>query len=183
MDKKWWLLYCWVWKRNKEYEERVLLIVLVVIDCGVGTTVNTTILLMYILIYIMFNFCLLKNPWKSWWWWCVSNQSGTNLRICPRPCWIQWLKKIIYVLPKVFEKNGPKQYVRGGIPSFYWGTLYNWASRRDSDSCLSSIIIFSWNHYPILFFSFMYSILLFQNNFHLIANSSRRVDIHSLSYI
>ena len=132
MDKKWWLLYCWVWKRNKEYEERVLLLVLVVIDCGVGTTVNTTILLIYILIYIIFIFCLLKNPWKSWWWWCVSNQSGTNLRICPRPCWIQWLKKIIYVLPKVFEKNGPKQYVRGGIPSFYWGTLYNWASRRDS---------------------------------------------------
>ena len=132
MDKKWWLLYCWGWKRNEECEERVLLIVLVVIDCGVSTTVNTTILLIYILIYIMFNFCLLKNPWKSWWWWCVSNQSGTNLRICPRPCWIQWLKKIIYVLPKVFEKNGPKQYVRGGIPSFYWGTLYNWASRRDS---------------------------------------------------
>ena len=121
MDKKWWLLYCWVWKRNKEYEERVLLIVLVVIDCGVGTTVNTTILLMYILIYIMFNFCLLKYPWKSWWWWCVSNQSGTNLRICPRPCWIQWLKKIIYVLPKVFEKNGPKQYVRGVSPPFIGG--------------------------------------------------------------
>ena len=133
MDKKWWLLYCRRWKRNKEYEERVLLIVVVVIDCGVSTTVNTTILLIYILIYIMFNFCLLKNPWKSWWWWCVSNQSGTHLRICPRPCWIQWLKKIIYVLPKVFEKNGPKQYVRGGIPSFYWGTLYNWASRRDSE--------------------------------------------------
>ena len=133
MDKKWWLLYCWGWKKNKEYEERVLLIVVVVIDCGVSTTVNTTILLIYILIYIIFIFCLLKNPWKSWWWWCVSNQSGTNLRICPRPCWIQWLKKIIYVLPKVFEKNGPKQYVRGGIPSFYWGALYNWASRRDSE--------------------------------------------------
>ena len=132
MDKKWWLLYCWGWKKKTESEERVLLIVVVVIDCGVSTTVNTTILLIYILIYIMFIFCLLKNPWKSWWWWCVSNQSGTNLRICPRPCWIQWLKKIIYVLPKVFEKNGPKQYVRGGIPSFYWGTLYNWASRRDS---------------------------------------------------
>ena len=121
MDKKWWLLYCWGWKKKTEYEERVQLIVLVVIDCGVSTTVNTTILLIYILIYIIFIFCLLKNPWKSWWWWCVSNQSGTNLRICPRPCWIQWLKKIIYVLPKVFEKNGPKQYVRGGIPSFYWG--------------------------------------------------------------
>ena len=123
MDKKWWLLYCWVWMRNKEYEERVLLIVLVVIDCGVSTTVNTTILLIYILIYIMFNFCLLKNPWKSWWWWCVSNQSGTNLRICPRPCWIQWLKKIIYVLPKVFEINAnlcnenyvPVSLIRGNM--------------------------------------------------------------------
>ena len=86
-----------------------------------STTVNTTILLIYILIYIIFIFCLLKNPWKSWWWWCVSNQSGTNLRICPRPCWIQWLKKIIYVLPKVFEKNGPKQYVRGVSPPFIGG--------------------------------------------------------------
>ena len=64
MDKKWWLLYCRGWKKKTEYEERVLLIVVVVIDCGVSTTVNTTILLIYILIYIMFNFCLLKNPWK-----------------------------------------------------------------------------------------------------------------------
>ena len=64
MDKKWWLLYCRRWKRKTEYEERVLLIVVVVIDCGVSTTVNTTIILIYILIYIMFNFCLLKNPWK-----------------------------------------------------------------------------------------------------------------------
>ena len=64
MDKKWWLLYCRGWKKNKESKERVLLIVVVVIDCGVSTTVNTTILLIYILIYIIFIFCLLKNPWK-----------------------------------------------------------------------------------------------------------------------
>ena len=61
IDKKWWLLYCRGWKKNKECEERVLLIVVVVIDCGVSTTVNTTILLIYILIYIIFIFCLLKS--------------------------------------------------------------------------------------------------------------------------
>ena len=59
MDKKWWLLYCWVWKRNEESEERVLLIVLVVIDCGVSTTVNTTILLIYMLSTIYIVECLL----------------------------------------------------------------------------------------------------------------------------
>ena len=61
MDKKWWLLYCWVWKRNEESEERVLLIVLVVIDCGVSTTVNTTILLIYMLSTICVVDCLLKT--------------------------------------------------------------------------------------------------------------------------
>ena len=64
MDKKWKLLYCWEWKKNKECEERVLLIVVVVIDYGVSTRVNTTILLIYILIYIMFIFCLLKKSLK-----------------------------------------------------------------------------------------------------------------------
>ena len=61
MDKKWWLLYCWGWKKNKECEERVLLIVLVVIDCGVSTTVNTTILLIYMLSTICVVDCLLKT--------------------------------------------------------------------------------------------------------------------------
>ena len=61
MDKKWWLLYCWVWKKNKECEERVLLIVVVVIDCGVSTTVNTTILLIYMLSTICAVDCLLKT--------------------------------------------------------------------------------------------------------------------------
>ena len=61
MDKKWWLLYCWGWKRNEESEERVLLIVLVVIDCGVSTTVNTTILLIYMLSTICVIDCLLKT--------------------------------------------------------------------------------------------------------------------------
>ena len=61
MDKKWWLLYCWGWKKNKECEERVLLIVVVVIDCGVSTTVNTTILLIYMLSTICVIDCLLKT--------------------------------------------------------------------------------------------------------------------------
>ena len=61
MDKKWWLLYCMGWKRSKEYEERVQLIVLVVIDCGVSTTVNTTILLIYMLSTICVVDCLLKT--------------------------------------------------------------------------------------------------------------------------
>ena len=61
MDKKWWLLYCWEWKKNEESEERVLLIVLVVIDCGVSTTVNTTILLIYMLSTICVVDCLLKT--------------------------------------------------------------------------------------------------------------------------
>ena len=61
MDKKWWLLYCWGWKRNEESEERVLLIVVVVIDCGVSTTVNTTILLIYMLSTICVIDCLLKT--------------------------------------------------------------------------------------------------------------------------
>ena len=61
MDKKWWLLYCWGWKKNKECEERVLLIVVVVIDCGVSTTVNTTILLIYMLSTICVVDCLLKT--------------------------------------------------------------------------------------------------------------------------
>ena len=61
MDKKWWLLYCWGWKENKESEERVLLIVVVVIDCGVSSTVNTTILLIYMLSTICVVDCLLKT--------------------------------------------------------------------------------------------------------------------------
>ena len=61
MDKKWKLLYCWGWKKNKECEERVLLIVVVVIDCGVSTTVNTTILLIYMLSTICVVDCLLKT--------------------------------------------------------------------------------------------------------------------------
>ena len=61
MDKKWWLLYCRGWKKNKESEERVLLIVVVVIDCGVSTTVNTTILLIYMLSTICVIDCLLKT--------------------------------------------------------------------------------------------------------------------------
>ena len=61
MDKKWWLLYCRGWKKNEECEERVLLIVLVVIDCGVSTTVNTTILLIYMLSTICVVDCLLKT--------------------------------------------------------------------------------------------------------------------------
>ena len=61
MDKKWWLLYCRVWKSNEESEERVLLIVVVVIDCGVSTTVNTTILLIYMLSTICVVDCLLKT--------------------------------------------------------------------------------------------------------------------------
>ena len=64
MDKKWWLLYCWVWKKNKESEERVLLIVLVVIDCGVSTTVNTTILL----IYMLSTICVIDSISGNWLW-------------------------------------------------------------------------------------------------------------------
>ena len=49
------------WKKKTESEERVLLIVLVVIDCGVSTTVNTTILLIYMLSTIYVVDCLLKT--------------------------------------------------------------------------------------------------------------------------
>ena len=84
--KKWWnmimnrwvdkMKFWWFWRLRRwirsdgyytagdergfeESEERVLLIVVVVIDCGVSTTVNTTILLIYMLSTIYVVECLL----------------------------------------------------------------------------------------------------------------------------
>ena len=85
MDKKWWLLYCWVWKKNKECEERVLLIVVVVIDCGVSTTVNTTMLLIYNVKYYMCYWLFVKNWADSPIVKCTSYDTGIYLKKIPWP--------------------------------------------------------------------------------------------------